>query len=91
MLESAAMSRRDRGSAGPDGRIGELLEAGDHRGAALEACRVLADPGAGEPARRAARDALASSRPDPAAVAVGAAGVLVAVALTLWTVLGAGR
>ncbi|ACG73868.1 hypothetical protein AnaeK_2643 [Anaeromyxobacter sp. K] len=84
------MSRRDRGSTGPGGRIAELLEVGDHRGAALEARRVLADPDASEVARRTAGDALASFRPDPAALAVGAAGVLVAVALTLWTVLGAG-
>lgn len=83
------MSRRERPRPGRPDRIRELLEAGDHRGAAEEARRRLADPGAD--GRDAAAAALASLRPEPGAVAVGLLGVALSVAVVLFTALGAGR
>lgn len=72
-------------------RIGALLEAGDHRAAAAEAMRVLADRASGEDERRAAGAALSSLRPEPGAVAVGVAGVLLAMGIALRGVLGSFR
>jgi hypothetical protein len=85
------MSRRERPRAGRAGRVRELLAAGDHREAADEARRALADAATGEEERAALAAALASLRPEPGAVAVGVVGLLLSLAVTLWTVLGSGR
>lgn len=85
------MSRRERPRAGRAGRVRELLEAGDHREAAAEARRGLADAAAGEEERAVLAAALASLRPEPGAVAVGVGGLVLSLAVTLWTVLGGGR
>ncbi len=84
------MSRRERPRPGRAARIRELLETGDHRQAASEARAALAEADGGEDARAAAA-ALASLRPEPAAVVVGACGVALSLAVLLWTVLGSGR
>ncbi len=85
------MSRRERPRAGRSGRVRELLEAGDHRSAAVEARRGLADAATGEEERAVLAAALASLRPEPGAVAVGVGGLALSLAVTLWTVLGGGR
>jgi hypothetical protein len=74
---------RDR-KAGGAARLDALLAAGDHARAGAEARKVLADPGAPDPAKAQARAALASLRPEPAALSVGLAGALLAVALLGW-------
>lgn len=84
------MVRRERTRPGPARRLEALLEAGDHRAAAAEARRALADAGSDDEERRAARAVLASLRPEPGAVAAGLAGVLVALG-TLLAALGRGR
>lgn len=99
MLQFRAMSRRDEPLPGrpgrrreaPRGAIKELLDAGDHRAAAEEARRHLADAGTTAADRAAAAAALRSLRPEPGAVAVGLAGLALSAAVVLWTALGAGR
>jgi hypothetical protein len=76
------MSRSRKG--GPAGRLSGLLDAGGHGLARAEAERLLADATAPEADRKAAAELLASLRPDPAAVAVGLAGVATAVAIVAW-------
>lgn len=85
------MVRREKPRSGRARRIGALLEAGDHRAAAAEARRVLADGASGDDERQAALAALASLRPEPGAVAVGAAGLLFALGIVLRAVLGSVR
>lgn len=86
------MSRRDDPLTGrPGRRLRELLDAGDHRAAAEEARRRVADAGASAADRAAAAAALASLRPEPGAVAVGLVGLALSAAVVLWTALGAGR
>lgn len=85
------MVRRERTRPGPARRLEALLEAGDHGAAAAEARRVLADAERGDEERRAARAALASLRPEPGALAAGLGGVLLALAVALWTVLESAR
>jgi hypothetical protein len=78
------MARKDRRST-QAARLGELLEAGDHRRARAEAHATLVDAAASEEARAEAQAVLASLAPDRMVVAVGAVGVAVAIALTIWT------
>jgi hypothetical protein len=85
------MVRRERTRSGRARRLEALLEGGDHRAAAAEARRVLADAESGDEGHRAARQVLASLRPEPGAVGAGLGGVLLALAVTLWTVLGSAR
>ncbi len=77
--------RRDRGAAG---RLGERLEAGDHRAARAEALALLADVAATEADQVAAAEVLASLRPEPAAVLVGVAGLAAALLITASVLLG---
>ncbi|HEX9241392.1 MAG TPA: hypothetical protein VF875_03015 [Anaeromyxobacter sp.] len=79
------MARKDRRTR-PEGRLRELLEAGDHRGARAEARGILADCAAPEASRAEAAAALASLAPDRAVVAAGLAAIAIAVALSIWTV-----
>jgi hypothetical protein len=76
------MSRKERRAPRAE-RIRGLLESGDHRAAAAEARAVLADGAATPDEREAAGAALASLAPERGAVAAGAAGVAVAIGLTL--------
>jgi plasmid stability protein len=85
------MSRREKPRPGRTVRVRELLESGDHRSAAVEARAVLTDAACGEDERAGAAAALASLRPEPAAVAVGLGGVVLSLAVVLWMVLGSGR
>jgi len=62
-------------------RLCALLDAGDHAAARAESRAVLADPEAAPQDRAAAEAALASLAPDRGAVAAGAAGIAVAVAI----------
>ncbi len=78
-------AKKERGAAA---KLGELLEAGDHRAARAEAARLLADPASAEAERTAAAEALASLRPEPAAVWVGLAGVVAAALLAARVLLG---
>jgi hypothetical protein len=77
--------KKERGAAV---RLEALLESGDHRAARAEAARQLADPAAPEADRVAAAEALASLRPEPAAVLVGLAGLVAALLLTARVLLG---
>lgn len=80
------MARKDRRNPA-GGRLRALLEAGDHRAARAAARAVLADGAAGKDERAEASAALASLAPDRGVVAAGLAGVAVAVALAVWTIL----
>jgi hypothetical protein len=82
------MARRERARAGRVEVLRALLDRGDHGGARSEARRVLADGASTPEERAAAGTALRSLRPEPGAVALGAAAVIFAIAVTLWTVLG---
>jgi hypothetical protein len=77
--------RKDRGAAG---RLAALLDAGDHRAARAEAALLLADPAAPEADRNAAAAVLSSLRPEPAALAVGLAGLVAALLITARVLLG---
>jgi hypothetical protein len=79
------MSRKER-KPERGGRLEALLGRGDWRGAGVEARAILADPGASDADRTAAEAARARLRPEPGALAVGAAGLatlIVAVVLGL--------
>ncbi|HET6923523.1 MAG TPA: hypothetical protein VFI16_10295 [Anaeromyxobacteraceae bacterium] len=78
------MSRKERRPQ-RSARLEALLERGDWRAAGAEARALLADPGADEVEREAAEAARARLRPEPGALAVGAAGL---VALAVAVVLG---
>jgi hypothetical protein len=79
------MARKDRRTS-PHGRLRELLEAGDHRQARAEARAILADAAAPEASRAEAAAVLASLSPDRWVVVAGLAGLAIAVALSIWTV-----
>lgn len=79
------MARKDRRTAAA--RLRELLEAGDHRRARAEARALVADAGADAADRAEAEAVLASLAPDRGVAAAGAAGVVVALVLTAWTLL----
>jgi hypothetical protein len=81
------MSRREKGKGERGGAVRALLDAGDHRAAAAQARRTLADPAVTPDEQEAARAVLASLRPEPGSVATGLAAVALAVAVVLWTVL----
>ncbi len=77
------MSRKERRRERA-GRLEALLDGGDWRGAGAEARAILSDASAGEVERTAAEAARARLRPEPGALAVGAAGViLLAIAVVL--------
>lgn len=79
------MSRKER-KPERGGRLEALLGRGDWSAAGVEARAILADPGAGDADRTAAEEARARLRPEPGALAVGAAGLailIVAVVLGL--------
>lgn len=78
------MARKER-VPGRVARLEALLERGDWRAARAEAGAILADPAAGDAERAAAGAAMARLRPEPNAMAVGAAGLAV---LVLAVVLG---
>lgn len=78
-------AKKERGAAA---KLGELLESGNHRAARAEAARLLAEPTATEDDRTAAAEAQASLRPEPAAVLVGLAGLVVAALITARVLLG---
>ena len=78
------MSRKERRPERA-ARLEALLERGDWRGAGAAARALLADPAADEAERVAGEAALARLRPEPGALAVGAAGLA---ALTAAVVLG---
>lgn len=84
------MSRKDRTRGGRAARLAALLDRGDHRAAADAARAVLADADATALERDAARALLAGLRPEPGAVAAGLVSLALAVAVGLWTVIGAG-
>jgi hypothetical protein len=66
-------------------RLEALIERGDWRGAGAEARALLADPAADEAEREVAEAARVRLRPEPGALAVGAAGLA---ALAVAVVLG---
>jgi len=68
-------------------RVRALLEGGDHAAARAEARALLADAEVPEPERASAQAVVDGLAPDRGAVAAGIAGVVAAVAITLWTVL----
>lgn len=79
------MARKDRKAPGA-ARLEALLDAGDVHAASAEVRRLLADAGAPEAARIAAREAEKRLGPDSAALWVGAAAaaaVALAIALGL--------
>jgi hypothetical protein len=78
------MARKDR-RTNPHGRLRVLLDAGDHRRARAEARAMLADASANEDARGEAAAVLASLAPDRGVLAAGLVGVLVAIALAVFT------
>jgi hypothetical protein len=78
-------AKKERGAAA---RLGELLASGDHRAARAEAAQVLADPSASEADRTAAAGVLASLKPEPAAVLVGLAGLVVSLLVAARVLLG---
>lgn len=80
------MARKDRRTP-PGGRLRALLEAGDHRGARVEARARLADPSASDADRAEAAAVLASLAPDRAVVGAAAVGVALALALAAFTLL----
>ncbi len=80
------MSRKERRSPRAE-PIRAALESGDHAAARAAARGILADPGASEEDRAAARDALASLRPEPAAAAAAAIGVVAAVVIAVLVLL----
>jgi hypothetical protein len=69
------------------GRVGALLQAGDHRAARAEARARLADAAASEAERAEAAAALASLAPDRGAVIAGVVGIALAIVVAAWTVL----
>ena len=73
--------RKERG--GPD-RLDALLRQGDHAEARAEARRLMEDAPATEESRRRAAAVLASLAPEPGAVGVGLAGLVLALAVTGW-------
>jgi cytochrome c-type biogenesis protein CcmH/NrfG len=83
------MSRKDRGRPRPAEALRLLLAGGDHAGARAEARRLLAGAAAGPDERAAAEAALRSLRPEPGAVALGTASLVLAAAVALWTTVGA--
>jgi len=76
--------RKERGAAG---RLAALLEAGDHRAARAEAEELLSGAAATEAEKAAAAEVLASLRPEPAALAVGLAGLVAAMIIVARVVL----
>lgn len=80
------MSRRERKAPEAE-RIRELLAAGDHRAARGAARALRDDPSAGEGARAAAAETLASLAPERGAAIAGALGAAAAIALTLFVLL----
>lgn len=80
------MARRDRKAPGAE-RIRELLAAGDHGAARAAARAIRDDPSAGDAARAAAEEALASLAPERGAAIAGAIGAAAAIALTLFVLL----
>lgn len=78
-------ARKERG---PAGRLGTLLEAGDHGAARREARRLLGDATTDEAGRREAAAVLASLEPEGGAVAVGLGGVALAAAIVGWLLTG---
>lgn len=84
------MSRKQKPAAAPR-RLDSLLASGDHRAAARDARAVLADATAAPEQRAQAGAVLASLSPEPFAVALGLAGVGVAIALAIWAAFGGAR
>ena len=80
------MARKERRAPGDD-RLRGLLDAGDHRGARALARERLADPAASELQRAQAAEVLASLARDRSVVVTAAAGVALALAVGLWTIL----
>ena len=79
-------ARKER--EGPGGRLGHLLDVGDHAAARREARRLLGDPATEEATRREAAGVLAGLEPEGGAVAVGLGGVLAAAAIVGWLLTG---
>jgi hypothetical protein len=77
--------KKERGAAS---RLVALLEAGDHRAARAEAAALLSDAATPEAEKSAAAEVLASLRPEPAAVAVGLAGLAAALLITARLLIG---
>jgi hypothetical protein len=84
------MSRKERARTRPD-RLATLLETGAHGPAARAARTALAGAEASADDRSRAGAVLASLAPEPAAVIAGLVGVVIAVAVTVWMVLGGAR
>jgi uncharacterized protein (DUF2336 family) len=78
-------ARKERG---PGERLATLLEAGDHGAARREARALLGDPATDEAGRREAAAVLANLEPEPGAVAVGLAGVLLGAVILGWLLAG---
>ena len=76
--------KKERGAAD---RLATLLEAGDHRAARAEAAALRSDAATPEAEKAAAAEVLASLRPEPAALAVGLAGLVAAMIIVARVVL----
>jgi len=90
MLECPAMSRKERAGARPE-RLAELLSSGAHATARREAAATLSDPDAPSQRRERPRAVLAALAPEPGALLAGLLGVVIALALVGWVLLGGAR
>jgi hypothetical protein len=90
VLECPAMSRKERAGARPE-RLEVLLSSGAHAAARREATAALLDPEAPPQRRERAGAVLAALAPEPGALLAGLAGVVIALGVAGWILLGGAR
>ena len=87
MLQSSAMSRKERAGARPEW-LAEELSSGAHASARRAAVAALSDPEAPPQRRERARQVLAALAPEPGALLAGLVGLVIALAVSGWLLIG---